>query len=70
VSEVSKHGIYLDRSITGLQGVVIPLHSQTPNHISGGWSHYTDTSKSVRGDGALYYVHCPIRVSNQGPFDH
>jgi hypothetical protein len=28
---------------------VIGLRSQTPKHIRGGWSHYTDTSEPVDG---------------------
>jgi hypothetical protein len=46
------------------------FNPQTPKHIGGGWSHYTDTSEPVDGNGAQNYGHCPIRVSNQGPFDH
>jgi hypothetical protein len=30
-------------------GLVIALHLQTPKHIRGGWSHYTDTSEPVDG---------------------
>jgi hypothetical protein len=26
-------------------GLVIALRPQTPKHIRGGWSHYTDTSE-------------------------
>jgi hypothetical protein len=26
---------------------------QTPKHIRGGWSHYTDTSKPVDANGAI-----------------
>jgi hypothetical protein len=33
-------------------GLVIALRLQTPKHIRGGWSHYTDTSESVDGNGA------------------
>jgi hypothetical protein len=50
--------------------LVIALRPQTPKHIRGGWSHYTDTSKPVDGNGGSKYGHCPIRVSNQGPIDH
>jgi hypothetical protein len=33
---------------------VIALRPQTPKHIRGGWSHYTDTSKPVDGgEGTL-----------------
>jgi hypothetical protein len=28
---------------------VTALHPQTPKHISGGWSYYTDTSELVYG---------------------
>jgi hypothetical protein len=30
-------------------GLVIASRPQTPEHIRGGWSHYTDTSESVDG---------------------
>jgi hypothetical protein len=30
-------------------GLVIALRPQTPKHIRGGWSQYTDTSKPVDG---------------------
>jgi hypothetical protein len=30
-------------------GLVIALRPQTPKHIRGGWSHYTDTSEPVDG---------------------
>jgi hypothetical protein len=54
-----------------LKSLVIALRPQTPKHIRGGWSHYTDTSKPVAGNGAHNnYGHCPIPVSNQRPFDH
>jgi hypothetical protein len=29
--------------------LVIALRPQTPKHITGGWSHYTDTSEPVDG---------------------
>jgi hypothetical protein len=29
--------------------LVIALRPQTPKHIRGGWSHYTDTSEPVDG---------------------
>jgi hypothetical protein len=32
-------------------GLVIALRSQTPKQIRGGWSHYTDTSEPVNGNG-------------------
>jgi hypothetical protein len=32
-----------------IDGFVIALCPQTPKHIRGGWSHYTDTSESVDG---------------------
>jgi hypothetical protein len=31
----------------GLVGLIIALRPQTPKHIRGGWSHYTDTSEPV-----------------------
>jgi hypothetical protein len=35
-------------------GLVIALRPQTPKHIRGGWSHYTDTSEPVDGgEGTL-----------------
>jgi hypothetical protein len=36
----------------GLIVLVIALRPQTPKHIKGGWSHYTDTSEPVDGNGA------------------
>jgi hypothetical protein len=30
-------------------GLVIALRPQTPKHIRGSWSHYTDTSEPVDG---------------------
>jgi hypothetical protein len=36
--------------------LVISLHPQTPKHIRGGWSHYTDTSEQVHGNGAQNMV--------------
>jgi hypothetical protein len=30
--------------------LVIALRPQTPKHIRGGWSHYTDTSEPVDGE--------------------
>jgi hypothetical protein len=41
---------------TGVWGLVIALRPQTPKHIRGGWSHYTDTSKPVDGNGAQNMV--------------
>jgi hypothetical protein len=32
-----------------LVGLVVALRPQTPKHIRGGWSHYTDTSEPVDG---------------------
>jgi hypothetical protein len=47
--------------------LVIALRSQTPKHIRGGWSHYTDTSEPV--DGKIWSL--PNPGSNQRPkFDH
>jgi hypothetical protein len=34
----------------------IALRPQTPKHIRGGWSHYTDTSEPVDGNGAQNMV--------------
>jgi hypothetical protein len=45
-----------------LVGLVIALRPQTPKHIRGCWSHYTDNSEPVDGNGAQKYGHCPIRV--------
>jgi hypothetical protein len=36
--------------------LVIVLRPQTPKHIRGGWSHYTDASKPVDGNGAQNMV--------------
>jgi hypothetical protein len=36
--------------------LVFALRPQTPKHIRGGWSHYTDTSNSVDGNGAQNMV--------------
>jgi hypothetical protein len=33
-------------------GLVIALRPQTPKHIRGGWSYYTDTSEPLNGRGA------------------
>jgi hypothetical protein len=33
-------------------GLVIALCPQTSRHVRGGWSHYTDTSEPVDGNGA------------------
>jgi hypothetical protein len=30
-------------------GLVFALRPQTPKHIRGGWSHYTDTSEPIDG---------------------
>jgi hypothetical protein len=40
----------------GFVGLVIALRPQTPKHIRGGWSHYTDTSEPVDGNGAQNMV--------------
>jgi hypothetical protein len=37
-------------------GLVIALRPQTQKHIRGGWSHYTDTSEPVDGNGAQNMV--------------
>jgi hypothetical protein len=36
--------------------LVITLLQQTPKHIKGGWSHYTNTSEPVDGNGAQNMV--------------
>jgi hypothetical protein len=36
--------------------MVIALRPQTPKDIRGGWSHYTDTSEPVDGNGAQNMV--------------
>jgi hypothetical protein len=38
---------------------VIALRPQTPKHIRGGWSHYTDTSEPV--DGGVGTPQLPAR---------
>jgi hypothetical protein len=37
-------------------GLVIAVRPQTPKHIRGGWSHYTDTSEPVDGNRAQNMV--------------
>jgi hypothetical protein len=37
---------------SSLVGLVIALDPQTPKHIRGGWSHYTNTSEPVDSNGA------------------
>jgi hypothetical protein len=36
--------------------MVIVVRPQTPKHVRGGWSHYTDTSEPVDGNGAQNMV--------------
>jgi hypothetical protein len=36
--------------------LVVALRPQTPEHITGSWSHYTDTSEPVDGNGAQNVV--------------
>jgi hypothetical protein len=36
--------------------LAIALRSQTPKHIRGDWSHYSDTSEPVDGNGAQNMV--------------
>jgi hypothetical protein len=36
--------------------LVIALRQQTPKSIKGVWSHYTDTSEQVDGNGAQNMV--------------
>jgi hypothetical protein len=43
-------------STTNWLFLVIALRQQTPHHIRGGWSHYTDTSEPVDGNGAQKMV--------------
>jgi hypothetical protein len=42
-------------------GLVIALRPQTPKHIRGGWSHYTDTSEQVDG-GVLWTTRTILSV--------
>jgi hypothetical protein len=35
---------------------MVALRPQTPKHIKGGWSHYTDTSEPVDVNGAQNMV--------------
>jgi hypothetical protein len=37
----------------GSFGFVVALRPQTPKHIRGGWSHYTDNSEPVDGEVQL-----------------
>jgi hypothetical protein len=54
--------------------LVISLRSQTPKHMRGGCSHYTDTSERVDGNGAQNMVtvqsheftNCSNRAHNEG----
>jgi hypothetical protein len=45
----------------GWFGLVIALRPQTPKHIRGGWSHYTDTSEPVDG-GVLWTTRTILSV--------
>jgi hypothetical protein len=38
---------------------VIALRPQTPKHLRGGWSHYTDTSEAFHGNGVQNMVTVP-----------
>jgi hypothetical protein len=40
--------------------LVIALRPQTPKHKRSGWSHYTDTSEPVDGNGAQNMVTVPF----------
>jgi hypothetical protein len=46
-------------SVTCYVVLVIALRPKTPKHIRGGWSHYTDTSERVDGNGAQNMVTVP-----------
>jgi hypothetical protein len=48
--------LILFKEMDGLVGLVIALCPQNPKHIRGGWSHYTDTSEPVDGNGAQNVV--------------
>jgi hypothetical protein len=58
--------------VSHLSGLVIALRPQTPKHIRGGWSHYTDTSEPVDGNsnGRLKIWSLSNSGSYQRPFDH
>jgi hypothetical protein len=43
--------------------LLIALRPQTPKHIKGGWSNYTDTSELINGNVGQDMV--SVRVSNQ-----
>jgi hypothetical protein len=38
--------LLLETNSTLNDGLVIALRPQTPKHIKGGWSHYTDTRET------------------------
>jgi hypothetical protein len=38
---------HIQRTGLNMVGLVFALRPQTPKHIRGGWSHYTDTSEPV-----------------------
>jgi hypothetical protein len=40
----------LFESVTLIVVLVIALRPQTPKHVRGGWSHYTDTSEPTDGN--------------------
>jgi hypothetical protein len=40
----------------GGRWLIIALRPQTSKHITGGWSHHTDTSEPVDGNGAQNMV--------------
>jgi hypothetical protein len=44
------------QGLVGWFGLVIALRPQTPKHLRSGWSHYTDTSEPVDGNGAQNMV--------------
>jgi N-acetylneuraminic acid mutarotase len=44
-----KKKIFKKKKNDWLVGLAIALRPQTPTHIRGGWSYYTDTSEPVDG---------------------
>jgi hypothetical protein len=55
-NEMPGPGQYHWRSAFEFEFLVIVLRLQTLKHIKGGWSHYTDTSEPVNGNGAKNMV--------------
>jgi hypothetical protein len=54
-------GPILTRTDSVWFGLVFALRPQTPKHIRGGWSHYTDTSEPVDG-GVLWTTRTILSV--------